>query len=221
MDVVINPEIVCEPKHITRLIQNPGALQVLVFQRVFGIKATLGCPLVGHEIAHLRKHLPHVDTRVAAIYRKDRCNYSAGEIPLFRKATKSFHRSPPQHSEGDGELQPADKPYRRVMIAGGNIGARLANAGVKFQVKLIEHNQDKCMKLSEDLNRTIVLHGNSANKELLLEENIEETDVFCAVTNDDEANIMASMQTKRLGVRKVMTLINNPDYVDLIQRRRN
>jgi len=52
---------------------------------------------------------------------------------------------------------------------------------------------------------------------MLIEENIEETDVFIAVTNDDEANIMASMLAKRIGARKVITLISNPDYVDLIQ----
>lgn len=52
---------------------------------------------------------------------------------------------------------------------------------------------------------------------MLLDENIENTDVFIAVTNDDEANIMASMLAKRTGARKVITLISNPNYVDLIQ----
>ncbi|MBK8971062.1 MAG: Trk system potassium transporter TrkA [Hahellaceae bacterium] len=222
VDVVISPEIVVT-QHITRLIQNPGALQVLDFSnglvRLVGIKATLGGPLVGHEIAHLRKHLPHVDTRVAAIYRKDRAIIPQGDTIIQEGDEVFFIAARHNIRKVMSELQPLDKPYRRIMIAGGgNIGARLAQTlESEFQVKLIEHNQDKCMKLSEELNRTIVLHGNSANKELLLEENIEETDVFCAVTNDDEANIMASMQAKRLGVRKVMTLINNPDYVDLIQ----
>ena len=59
--------------------------------------------------------------------------------------------------------------------------------------------------------------ASASDQELLLEENIEGTDVFCALTNDDEANIMASMLAKRLGARTVMTLINNPAYVDLVQ----
>src|SRR5690606_28283556 len=108
---------------------------------------------------------------------------------------------------------------KRVMIAGGgNIGHRLAvELEDRYHVKLIDHTHERCVHLSEVLNKTIVLQGNAADKDLLLEENIEDTDVFCAVTNDDEANIMASMLAKRLGVRKVMTLINNPNYVDLIQ----
>jgi len=67
------------------------------------------------------------------------------------------------------------------------------------------------------LNGTIVLQGDAADRTLLLNENIEETDVFCALTNDDEANIMAAILAKRLGARKVMALINRAAYVDLIE----
>ena len=63
----------------------------------------------------------------------------------------------------------------------------------------------------------IVLHGDGADEDLLLEESIEDTDVFCAVTNDDEANVLAAMLAKRLGARKVMALINRASYVDLVQ----
>ncbi len=222
IDVIISPEIVVT-QHITRLIENPGALQVLDFSngllRLVGIKAKSGGPLVGHEIAHLRQHLPHVDTRVAAIYRKDRAIIPQGST-VIEEGDEVFFIAARHHiRKVMSELQPRDKPYKRIMIGGGgNIGARLAQTLERnYQVKLIEHNPDKCVLLSETLENTIVLNGNVAHKELLLEETIEETDVFCAVTNDDEANIMASMLAKRLGVRKVMTLINNPDYVDLIQ----
>src|SRR5690606_37789392 len=67
------------------------------------------------------------------------------------------------------------------------------------------------------LSRAIILNGESSDRELLLEESIEDTDVFVALTNDDEANIMSSMLAKRLGARKVMTLINNHAYVELLQ----
>ncbi|ABC26950.1 K+ transport system, NAD-binding component [Hahella chejuensis KCTC 2396] len=222
IDVIISPEQVVT-EHITRLIENPGALQVLDFSkglvRLVGIKATKGGPLIGHELAYLRQHLPHIDTRVAAIYRKDRAIIPQGDTVIEEDDEVFFIAARDNIRKVMSELQPLEKPYRRIMIAGGgNIGARLAETlEGRYQVKLIEHNQNRCIQLSEELNKTIVLHGNAAYKELLLEENIEDTDVFCAVTNDDEANIMASMLAKRLGVRKVMTLINNPDYVDLIQ----
>jgi trk system potassium uptake protein TrkA len=87
-----------------------------------------------------------------------------------------------------------------------------------YNVKLIDHNIDRCMRLSEKVkSKTIVLNGSATDKELLLEANIENTDVFCALTNDDEVNVMSSMLAKQLGARKVMTLINKAEYVDLVQ----
>ncbi len=73
------------------------------------------------------------------------------------------------------------------------------------------------MQLSNNLTKTLVLHGSASDKKLLEEENIQAADAFIAVTNDDEANIMSCLLAKRLGARKVMTLINNPAYVDLVQ----
>jgi trk system potassium uptake protein TrkA len=224
IDVLISPEQVVT-NHITRLIEYPGALQVTDFSkglvRLVAIRASKGGPLVGHELAYLRQHMPNIDTRVAAIFRKNSPITPDGNT-VIEDGDEVFFIAATNHIRAVmSELQPLEKPYKRIMIAGGgNIGQRLAEKlEGKHQVKLIEHNTSRCIDLSESLNKAIVLQGNAANKEMLLEENIEDTDVFIAVTNDDEANIMASMLAKRLGARKVMTLINNPDYVDLIQGR--
>jgi len=105
-----------------------------------------------------------------------------------------------------------------VIAGGGNIGERLAeHLEHSHQVKIIEHNLERCTTLSERLDRTVVLHGSATSKRLLEEENIEECDIFCALTNDDEVNIMSSLLAKRLGAKKVLTLINNAAYVDLVQ----
>jgi len=85
------------------------------------------------------------------------------------------------------------------------------------EFKLIDHNAKRSKRISEELEKTIVLYGDAADEELLLDENIEHTDVFCAVTNDDEANILSAMLAKRLGAQKVMALINRAAYVDLVQ----
>ena len=117
------------------------------------------------------------------------------------------------------EMRRIDTAYKRIMIAGGgNIGERLARAVEhRYNVKIIERFYDRCRYLSEQLNRAVVLHGSASDHELLIAEGIEDTDVFCALTNDDEANIMASMLAKRMGAKKVITLITNPAYVDLVQ----
>lgn len=222
IDVMISPEHLVT-RHITRLIEYPGALQVLEFSkglvRLVAIRATEGGPLVGRELSYLRTHMPKIETRVAAIFRKDRAIMPRGDTVLEDGDEVFFIAGADHIRSVMSELQPLVKNYKRIFICGGgNIGQRLAHTlENRYQVKLLERNHERCVLLSENLRKTVVLEGNAADKDILLEENIENTDVFCAVTNDDEANIMASLLAKRLGARKVFTLINNPDYVDLIQ----
>lgn len=222
IDVLISPEELVT-QHVKRMIEHPGALQVLDFAdghaQLVAVKAYYGGPLVGREIAVLRAHMPNVDTRVAAIFRQDRPIIPTGETVIEADDEVFFIAASNDIRAVMGELRRLDNPYKRIIIAGGgNIGARLAESiENQFQVKIIERNLGRCQQLARDLNNTIVLHGSASDRDLLLEENIEDTDVFCALTNDDEANIMASMLAKRMGARKVMTLINNPAYVDLVQ----
>jgi trk system potassium uptake protein TrkA len=112
-----------------------------------------------------------------------------------------------------------ERPFKRIMIAGGgNIGTALARAiEPYFSVKVLEYNTERCQQLAETLNNTVVLNVNATDRDLLLEENIEQCDAFCAVTNDDEVNIMSSLLAKKLGARQVITLIGKPAYVDLVQ----
>ena len=183
------------------------------------VKAFYGGPLVGQEIRLLRQHMPSVDARVAAIFRKDRPIIPEGSTVIEADDEVFFVAAQKNIKACMGELRRLDKPYKRLIIAGGgNIGMRLAESlEDRYQIKIIEKNPKRCVYLSENLNSAIVLNGEASQKELLLEESIEETDVFLALTNSDEANIMSSLLAKRLGARKVMTLINNPAYVDLVQ----
>ncbi|MFM1895666.1 MAG: hypothetical protein RLZZ385_740 [Pseudomonadota bacterium] len=222
VDVVISPEHIVST-YISRLIELPGSLQVLDFAdgkaQLVAVKAHYGGPLVGQEIRLLRQHMPSVDTRVAAIFRRDRPILPEGSTVIEADDEVFFIAARNNIRAVISELRRMDKPYKRVMIAGGgNIGMRLAESIEKrYQVKIIERNPKRCTYLSEHLTKAIVLNGECSHRELLMEENIEDTDVFLALTNDDEANIMTSMLAKRLGARKVMTLINNPAYVDLVQ----
>jgi trk system potassium uptake protein TrkA len=222
IDVIISPEKLVTA-HVQRLIQNPTALQVLDFAKgrvqLVAVSACHGGPLVGKPVSDLRRHMPNVDTRVAAIFRNDRAIVPTGQTHIHVDDEVFFIAAQPDINKVMSELRRLEKPYKRIMIAGGgNIGARLArNLRKDFRVKIIERGLERCEQLADALNGVIILHGSASDKDLLIEENIESTDVFCALTNDDEANIMASMLAKRLGVRTVMTLISNPAYVDLIE----
>ena len=222
VDHIVNPEEIVRDD-IRRLIDNPGALQVMDFAegqaQLVCMKAVYGGPLVDQELRYIRQHMPTVDTRVAAIFRKNRpiipegtTVIEAGDEVFFIAAREDIHSVM-------SELRRTERPNKRVVIAGGgHIGQALARSlEKKYGVRIIEQDRQRCYALSENLERTIVLAGNASDRELLLEENIEETDVFVAVTNEDEANIMSSMLAKSLGAKKVITLINNPAYVDLIQ----
>ena len=222
IDVMISPEQLVTD-YIYRLIEHPGALQVLDFSsgrvQLVAVRAYYGGPLVGHELRTLRDHIPGVQSRVAAIYRRGHALHPEGHTVIEADDEVFFLAAKKDIRAVMSELRKLEKPVKRVIIAGGgNIGKRLAKALENdYQVKLIDHNAARTKSISEELNRTIVLCGDAADEELLLEENIEETDVFCALTNDDEANILSSMLAKRLGARKVMTLINRAAYVDLVE----
>lgn len=222
VDYIVNPEQIVT-HDIRRLIDNPGALQVMDFAngqvQLVGIKAYYGGPLVDQELRYLRKHMPTVDTRVAAIFRQNRPIIPEGTTVIEADDEVFFIAAASDIQAVMSELRRTERPNRRLVIAGGgHIGQGLARAVEhKYGTRIIERSRQRCYELSEVLNRTIVLSGDASDRDLLIEENIEETDVFCAVTNDDEANIMSSMLAKSLGARKVITLINNPAYVDLIE----
>ena len=222
VDDLVSPELIVS-SYISQLIDLPGSLQVLDFAdgrvQLVAVKAFYGGPLVGQEIRLLRQHMPNVETRVAAIFRKDRPIIPEGSTVIEADDEVFFVAARENIRACMGELRRLDKPYKRLIIAGGgNIGMRLAEKlEGRYQIKVIEHNPDRCIYLSENLNNAIVLNGEASHQELLLDENIEDTDVFLALTNDDEANIMSSLLAKRLGAKKVMAIINNPAYVDLVQ----
>ncbi len=226
VDVIISPEQVVT-NYLRRLIEYPGALQVLDFAngkvQLVAVKAYYGGPLIGQELRYLRQHMPNIDTRVAAIFRQNRAISPEGTTIIEADDEVFFIAAKENIRAVMGELRRLDQGYKSIMIAGGgNIGERLAESiETRYQVKLIEKNAIRSQQLAETLSRTIILNGSASDQELLIDENIEDTDLFIAVTNDDEANIMSSMLAKRLGARKVMTLINNPAYVDLIMHEGN
>ncbi|MBL6717822.1 MAG: Trk system potassium transporter TrkA [Pseudomonadales bacterium] len=222
IDVLINPEQVVTD-HIERLIQFPGALQVLDFAQgraqLVAVKAYEDGPLVGQALATLREHVPGVDTRVAAIFRRDRAIMPQGDTVIEADDEVFFIAAKRDITAVMSELRGLEAPYKRIIIAGGgHIGERLAKVTAKgHHVKIIEYDDDRATALADALDGAVVIQGDATDGDLLMNENIERTDVFCALTNDDEANIMSSMLAKRLGARKVMTLISKPAYVDLVQ----
>lgn len=222
VDYIISPEEVLTD-YIHKLIEYPEALQVLDFAegkvRLAAVRAFHGGPLVGHELQYLRKHMPHVDTRVAAIFRQNHPIIPEGKTVIEAGDEVFFVATSENIRVVMREMRRLDKAAKRVMIVGGgNIGRRLArNLEQHYQVKLIDHNKQNAKRLAAELHNTLILFGDATDADLLQAENIEDMDVFCALTNDDEDNIMSALLAKRMGARKVIALINRSAYVDLVQ----
>jgi len=224
INVLISPETLVKD-YILQLIDYPGSLQVVDFAdgkvRLVAIRAYEGWLLVGKKIREIKHHLPEgVMHRIVAIYRHNEIVIPTGEVTI-QVGDEVFFLAEPSHIPKIVQELRRDKlrPSRNIMIAGGgNIGFNLAKELEKqHNVKIIDHNITQARKISEQLEDAIVIHGDVADRSLLVEENIDEIDLFVGLTNSDEANIISGMLAKKLGVRRVIALVNNQSYVDLIQ----
>ena len=223
IDVLISPELLLT-EYISRLIEYPGALQVMDFAggraQLVATKAEAGGLLVGQKLHTLKQHLPaKSDARVAAIYRDGQLILPDGNTIIEENDLVFFLAAKRHIRTVMKELRPQDRPIRRVILAGGgNIGKNLARRLERdHHVKIIERDPVRAEAIAEELSKTIVLVGDCADENLLREEGIDNTDVYCVLTNDDEVNILSSLLAKRMGAKKVIAIINRPAYVDLME----
>jgi trk system potassium uptake protein TrkA len=226
VDIHIAPEQLVTD-YIYRMIEHPNALEVADFfegqVRLIAIRAHHSGLISGRSIKELSKHLQGLEMRIAAIYRRDRPRQLDGNAEIEADDEVFFVCAREDAAKITAELRRQEKPVKRVLIAGGgNVGLRLAKIleKQKIQVKIIEKNRDRAKILAEQLENTVILHGDAANDKLLREEGIEDVDFFCAITNDDEANILSAMLAKQMGAKRVAALINRVAYLELIQKNR-
>src|SRR5256885_217719 len=179
--------------YISKLIEFPEAMQVRAFAggraALASVRARDGAPAVGKHIGELRDCMPELAMRIVAIY------------------------------------QPAGRPSRpvyRIMIAGGDqvslrLALQLSRVPGRFHIKIIEPDEQRCQDLASLLPaEVLVLHGDATDEDLLADESVEDVDLFLALTDDDENNIMASLLGKRMGARRVLSLITRRAYADLM-----
>ena len=220
-------ESICPEQLVTdqlfQLFEYPGSLQVLRLAhdkaRMVVVYARPGGKLLDRPIREITKDLPEgVDGRICAIYRNNRLIIPDGDTIIIEGDEVSILGATEHIDSLLAEVRVFEKRPRKMIIAGGgNIGFRLAKRlESRFNLKVIEQRQVRAEWLSENLNDALVLLGSSSDEALLKQENIDETDIFCALTNDDETNIMSALLAKRHGARRVMALINRTAYVNLI-----
>lgn len=218
----IHPEqLVVE--HLTGLLNHVRALQALPFAddkvRMITAQAKFKDPLVGRSVAAIGEHLPeHTDCQICAIYRNGRLIVPQPQTMVDEGDEICFVCAANHVDAVMRSMFHYDNRNRRIIIAGGgNIGYRLAKRmESKLNIKIIEQNPSRAEWLADNLDNTLVLQGSANDENLLAREYIEEIDVFCALTNDDENNIMSGMLAKNLGAKRIISIINRSRYVDLL-----
>ncbi|HFC29465.1 MAG TPA: Trk system potassium transporter TrkA [Oceanospirillales bacterium] len=224
IDVFISPErLVTE--HIRRLIDYPGALQVMDFAQglaqLVAIVADKDGPLIGHQLREIHNYMPeNVDARVAAIFRNNRPVAPDGDTVIKINDMVFFFAAKKDIKQVMAILRHSDKPVKKVILAGGgNIGFALAKMlEENHSIKVIEGNKKRARYIAEELTKALVIKGDCTSEEILFEENIEQCDIFCAITNDDQTNLLSALMAKKMGADKVLTLINKHNYAQLLER---
>lgn len=222
IDVVISPEILIS-QHIEQLIDNPGALQVLSFAndsiQLIAMRVREGYSIAGKNLQLFLDTLKDKKISIPALFRNDKAILPDDETTVEIGDEIFFLSQKKNITSIANSLRGTEKPNTNIIIAGGgNIGSHLASSlEKKYETKIIDRNQIRSKALAGVLENTTVLTGDASDEDLLLQENIESMDIFCALTSEDEANIVSSMLAKRLGTRRVITLITKPSYEDIIK----
>lgn len=222
IDLVINPdhEVV---GMILKLMEVPGAIEVVDFAdgkvRMVGLPLLLESPMAGKTLAEISRMYPQSGIIIVAVQKGDRVFIPKGKDViaandlLFMVMARDKMR---EALESSGHKRPSIK---RVMILGGTlIGQDLARNLEErdIQVKIVEQNENRCLEIAEKCNRAVVLRGDATYQDILLEENVSQMDTFIAVTEDEETNVMISLLAKKMGVRRVITLVNKVGYSPLV-----
>ncbi len=223
IDVLISPEQLIT-QHISRLIEYPSALQVFDFAdgraQLVAARADIGGRLVGQKIYKLKQHMPRgSDARISAIYRDGELVVPDGDTIIEENDMVFFLAARRDIRAMMQEMRPLDNPIHRIILAGGgHIGSNLARRLERdHHVKVIERDPQRAELIAGDLEKAIVLVGDCMDEQLLHEEAIDTCDVYCMLTNDDEANILSALLAKRLGAKKVIAIVNRPSYADLVE----
>ena len=224
IDFVITPEK-SVTNYIKRVIEEPGAAQVFEFEngivQLVETRAYKGTPMVGEPIKELHRHLSKTQMRIVALYRNGNAIPAYGDTIIKDGDRVYFVTNKKSISKVLKEFRRLDKAYKNIIIAGGGlIGLRVAKflEKNKYKTHIIEMNKQRVNQICNELEDTLVLHGNASDEELLLEEGIENTDLFLALTDSDETNVIVSILAKRLGAYKTIALVKRHVYEDLAKQ---
>jgi trk system potassium uptake protein TrkA len=222
IDLAINPEFELV-NTLARLVEIPDATDVVEFAegrvRITGIKVDPNSYVAGKKLRNLTQENEQHDIIIAALFRGDKIIIPRGnDIIESNDLVYAVTESKKIAAVTNYFKEKARKINLIMILGGGDIAVELAQCLEKkgITIKLIENDEERCEEIADILEKTIVLRGSGTDQELLEEENIKDVDVFIAISEDEQTNILVSLLAKRLGAKKVISLINNLSYTSLV-----
>ena len=212
-------------KRLLRKIEHPGTFIALDFAAssvlVASIKIDYACAVVDQTIEEASSQLSKIPHKLVCLVRNKKVIPIKSSEHIYAHDELYFCCEKIKVNQICNIVFGKDITFKRIMIGGGgNIGIKLANKiEESYKVKLIDHNQERVTRVAEQLTHTIVLNGDISDSDLLTSENIDEVDLFCSITNDDENNIMSAIIAKRLGAKQTMALVNRQTYAHYLIER--
>mgnify|MGYP001409293654 FL=1 len=219
---VISPNILVTD-YVKNIIDHPGAFQAFRFAsgKVHVIAATVlsNGPLARKRLSEFREHLPNVDVKVVAIFREKKYLIPDDDTFIMPDDDVLFIATE-ENMRFMSELRKiTDEPHNVMIAGGGRVGSALAKKlEDAYNLKLIEKDKLIAKNISENLSSTVVLHNDIADETMLKNENINEVDYFCAVTSDDQANILSAKLAKDMGAGKTIAIVNKSSYRNLVSK---
>lgn len=221
--MVINPEYAAA-EEISRLLRFPSALKVEPFARgrvnLIKFRVPTDCKIVGMSVRQVVAKLK-VDVLVCTIERGEKAFIAKGDFVFEEKDVVSIIGSPKQANEFFDKIDYKGDLIRSAIIVGAGAITHylceiLDRSGIKLTV--IEKDLALCESFSNDWERVQVIHGDGLNKELLLEEGVENTDAFVSLLRHDEDNILLSLFCNDVSDCKLITKISRTDYDQVLSK---
>ena len=222
LSLTINPEQ-ATAQEIARLISFPFAISMGSFAKgrvsVVELRVAADSSLVGKSLAEIHRRYM-VNILVCAVERGGKVYIPHGSFVV--EAGDKIHVSGDQKKIADflGRLKVAKFRVKDVMlIGGGRITYYLAHilSDMGGNVRIIEKNPKRCEDLCAEFPNALIVEGDGTDQDLLNEEGLSEVDVFVALTDMDEENMVVAMYASLHGVRKVIAKINRINYLDIVQ----
>jgi len=221
IDLIINPERVTA-FHIAQIVKNPEALNVDYYAegkvQLVELRIQPDSPLVGKKLKDVDSSLPY---NIVSIVRKHKTIVPRGQDTFYA----GDHINLMAQSTNIVEVEKLLGFYRQkinqvTILGGGRTGYHLAQIleEQKISIKIIEKDFKRAERISEKLNNTLVIHGDGSDYQLLDEENVGQSDIFVAVTDDDKINMLCSLIAKNLGVKTTICQLKRFEVIPLVEQ---